>query len=79
MESADQTQHQVHRMKRGRPPKTIEVVPADKGDAARINAAQAYAERIWNGQSPDLPRVERISRVRAGLERQGMSMDDIEL
>lgn len=41
--------------------------------------AQALALRIWNGQSPDLPRAERMRRIAAGLEERGMSMDGVEL
>lgn len=39
------------------------------------DAAQAYAMRIWEGQSPDVPTAERVSRVMAGLTAQGLSTD----
>lgn len=43
-------------------------------------AAQAYALRVWNGQSPDtLARNERVRRVAAALEGQGWTMEGIEL
>lgn len=32
----------------------------------------AYAKRVWAGQSPDLPRNERIQRVVKALEGQGL-------
>ena len=47
--------------------------------ASATEAAQSYAMRIWNGQSPDLLRHERIERVTRGLEAQGMSMDNVVL
>lgn len=44
------------------------------------NRAQALAERIWAGQSPDaLSRAERLARVKIGLEAQGLSMDGVKL
>jgi hypothetical protein len=42
-------------------------------------AAQSYALRIWNGQSRDLDRADRIARCKAGVEGQGMSFDGVEL
>lgn len=41
--------------------------------------AQAYALRVWNGQSRDVPRSERLKRVKAALEGQGLSMEGVEL
>lgn len=37
----------------------------------RIEAMNAYALRIWNGQSPDLPMHDRVGRVKDGLTAQG--------
>lgn len=42
-------------------------------------AAQHYARRVWNGQSPDVPRNERLRRVAKALEGQGLSMEGVEL
>ena len=36
------------------------------------HVAQAYADRVWEGQSPDLPLSERLSRVRAALVGQNL-------
>lgn len=36
-----------------------------------IQDMNAYAMRIWDGQSPDMPRHERIERVNIGLTNQG--------
>lgn len=48
--------------------------------AAMPSPAQAYALRVWNGQSPDtLTRQEREARVAAALAGQGWSMEGIEL
>lgn len=44
-----------------------------------IAAAQAYAMRVWNGQSPQVKPAERIRRVAAALEGQGMSMEGVTL
>jgi hypothetical protein len=41
--------------------------------------SQAYAERVWNGQSPDVPRAERLERVKRALDGQGLSMEGVEL
>jgi hypothetical protein len=41
--------------------------------------AQAYANRIWAGQSVSLPRAERLRRVKSALEGQGMSMEGVNL
>lgn len=37
----------------------------------RIEDMNAYALRIWEGQSVDMPTQERIDRVKAGLTAQG--------
>lgn len=41
--------------------------------------AQAYANRIWSGQSVSLNRAERLRRVTAAIEAQGMSMEGVSL
>lgn len=41
--------------------------------------AQAYANRVWAGQSVSLPRAERLRRVKSALEGQGMSMEGVNL
>ncbi len=66
MEQTPKTGNQVRRV--GRPPNP-------KPDSPE----QVYALRIWSGQSPDLPRAERIARVAAGLEGQKMNMDGVVL
>ena len=52
----------------GRPKKVADAV--ESVDAS--NAAQAYADRVWAGQSPDVPVAERLSRVRAALAGQNL-------
>lgn len=66
MEQTPKAEAQLRRV--GRPPNPKPDSPA-----------QVYALRIWSGQSPDLPRAERIARVAAGLAGQGMSMDGVTL
>jgi hypothetical protein len=77
--------------KRGRPAKTVvesfdpnhlpervEFVPVDVDEFAR-RQAQAYARRVWEGQSISLSRHERLGRVAQALQAQGMSMEGVEL
>jgi hypothetical protein len=42
-------------------------------------AAQAYADRVWAGQSDSVPRVERLRRVKLALDGQGLSMEGVVL
>jgi hypothetical protein len=44
-----------------------------------VSAAQAYALRVWNGQSPNVPRNERIRRVMAALNGQNLPTEGVEL
>jgi hypothetical protein len=58
--------------------------PPSAEDVGKVNefarrAAQNYANRIWAGQSRDLSRHERLGRIKAALEAQGMSMEGVEL
>ena len=63
----------VHRMKPGRKPKVVmEVFPA-----VVDNRAQAYAMRVWAGQSVDVPPAERKERVFNALRGQNLSTDGI--
>lgn len=76
--------------KRGRPakvvesfdpdhlPERVEFAPVDVDEFAR-RQAQAYARRIWAGQSQDLSRHERLGRIADALKAQGMSMEGVEL
>lgn len=49
-------------------------------EAARERSfAQAYANRVWAGQSESADRPWRVSRVKEALEGQGLSMDGVEL
>lgn len=43
----------------------VKVQPA--ADYSEAEAMNAYALKIWHGQSPDMPKHERIDRVKAGL------------
>ena len=42
-------------------------------------AAQAYANRVWAGQGHDVPRSERLKRVKIALDGQGLSMEGVVL
>lgn len=80
--------------RRGRPPKALEVASGESvahiepsgaavlisaRDADAIAKAQAYAMRIWNGQSDTVTRLEKVQRVKIALEGQGMSMEGVVL
>jgi hypothetical protein len=52
-----------------------ERAPADDS----CERAQAYAMRIWHGQSHDLGMGDRKERIRKALEGQGLSMDGVVL
>lgn len=66
MDATNQVEQPLRSVKRGRPAKVAAVeMPIE-------NAAQAYANRIWEGQSPDLPVSDRIARIHAALIAQGM-------
>lgn len=70
MEQAIEGADTVHRVKRGPKPKAIEPIEA-------INASQAYANRVWGGQSTDLPRAERIERCMNALRGQNLPTDGV--
>ena len=67
MEQAIEGSEVIHRMKRK--PKAI-AAPVD-------NAAQAYAMRVWDGQSVDVPRAERIERCMNALRAQNLPTDGV--
>lgn len=76
--------------RRGRPPKVkAEAVtqPVVNGDTSRAPEdamddqrakAQAYAMRVWAGQSPDMDRAWRIGRCNAALEGQNLPTEGVE-
>lgn len=39
------------------------------------SASQDLANRIWHGQSPDLPVPERVSRIVDALKARGFGLD----
>lgn len=73
--------------KRGRPPKSdtiptavIEAMSAEQVAVVEdTSAAQDMADRIWAGQSESLSRHERLGRIAAALEAQGLSMEGVKL
>jgi hypothetical protein len=93
MDQATKDQSQVRGLKkRGRPPKVqvipceqrieVEIIPAKdfRDNSEAIARAQALAQRIWDGQSPDtISRAIRLGYVKAGLEAQGLSMEGVVL
>jgi hypothetical protein len=72
--------------RRGRPPKAriegadVIDLPVVEQPAANLSTmAQAYALRVWSGQSPNVPRNERIRRVMAALNGQNLPTEGVEL
>jgi hypothetical protein len=57
-------------------PKGLGVVAKEPVD---MSPAQAYARRVWDGQSPEVHREERLRRVKLALDGQGLSMEGVEL
>jgi len=39
------------------------------------SVSQDLATRIWNGQSPDVPIIERVSRIANALKDKGFDLD----
>jgi hypothetical protein len=72
MEQALEGADAVHRVKRGPKPKVAAIEATVTNDAA-----QAYAMRVWGGQSVDVPPAERKERVMAALRGQNMPTDGI--
>ena len=74
MEQALEGGDTLHRVKRGRPAKVAAVeLPAVA--PVEVTRQQGHALRIWNGQSVDVPVVERVRRIVAGLTEQGLPLD----
>jgi hypothetical protein len=77
--------------RRGRPPKISGAAADHAADhikaiefAAGVDEfarrqAQAYANRVWKGQSVSEPRAWRLARVEEALKGQGLSMEGVEL
>jgi hypothetical protein len=63
----------VRRMKPGPKPK----VAAIEAPTEAVSPAQAYAMRVWGGQSVDVPRAERIERCMNALKGQNLPTDGI--
>ena len=73
MEQALEGAKQVHRVKRGPKPK----IAAIEASIEAISASQAYAMRVWGGQSIDVPRAERIERCMNALRGQNLPVDGV--
>ncbi len=59
----------------------VSFTPKDVGAIllSRHLAAQAYATRVYEGQSVDVPHAERIARIARALAGQGLSMEGVTL
>jgi hypothetical protein len=80
--------------RRGRPPRTTEIERVESAEFSidggkihitpmyitePVSAAQVYADRMWAKQSVSLSRHERVGRIAAALEAQGLSMEGVVL
>ncbi len=63
----------LHRVKRGRPAKVAAIESPDE----TVSPAQAYAMRVWDGQSVDVSRSERIERCLNALCGQNLPIDGV--
>ena len=84
MDATDQDTKPLRRV--GRPRKVLEGADAGSKHVDVVafvesrngkSNAQIYAERVWSGQSPDVPVAERLARVRSALEGQGMDCEGV--
>ena len=71
MDEAIKDTEQLHRVKRGPKPKAVEA-PVEA-----VSPSQAYAMRVWSGQSVDLPPAERIERCLNALRGQNLPTDGL--
>ena len=76
MGQTTETAEPVHRVKRGRPAKTE---PATETLTGARSESDAYAARVWAGQSVDVPRGERVARIMAALEGQNLPTDGVKI
>ena len=44
---------------------------------AALSPSQAYADRVWSGQSHDVKRAERIERVKRALAGQNLPFEGV--
>ncbi len=73
MEATLEGAEPLHRVKRGRPAKAAVIETPVVGESA----SQAYAMRVWSGQSVDVPPAERKERVFNALRGQNLPTDGI--
>lgn len=71
MDKPPEVSDALHRVKRGRPVKVVEV----RIDPVEQVANQVLALRIWAGQSPDLPVIERVARIANALKERGFDLN----
>ena len=76
MEQALEGAEQLHRVK-GKPGPKPKVAAIEAPVVDVVNPAQAYALRVWSGQSVDVPPAERKERVMNALRGQNLSTDGI--
>lgn len=46
---------------------------------AALSEVNVLALRIWEGQSPDLPLIERVGRIKNALLAKGFDLDGLSL
>ncbi len=75
METTPEGAEQVHRVKAKPGPKPK--VAAVEAPVIGESASQAYAMRVWSGQSVDVPPAERKERVFNALRGQNLPTDGV--
>lgn len=73
MEATLEGGESLHRVKRGRPAKVAAIEAPDEA----VSPSQAYAMRVWAGQSVDVPPAERKERVFNALRGQNLPTDGV--
>lgn len=58
---------------------TKEQREAKAAQEAANHAVNELALRIWDGQSPDLPLIERVHRIKNALIAKGFELDGLTL
>lgn len=76
MDEAIKDTEQLHRVKAKPGPKP-KMVALPVVECSGKTDAQNYAMRVWNGQSIDVPRAERIERCMNALRSQNLPVDGV--
>lgn len=51
--------------------------PLTRSRTLEVTAAQVFAKRVWDAQSPTEPRKWRLERVAEAMRNRGLSMEGV--